>query len=91
MGKWIKSIESHKLQANGNAIFNNFSNKSGFRIYCISENLEGRFCLIALEWNRATIIWDRDSYFANKLTFSVSGQSLTITNKTSSIIYLTIY
>lgn len=91
VGKWNKYIESVTVPGNGNAVFENFSNKAGYKIYCLSYSVEGRFCLIALEWNRATIIWDRDSYMADIFTFSVNGQTLTITNKTSSSITLSIY
>lgn len=91
VGKWNKYIESVTVPGNGNAVFENFSSKGGYKIYCISQNSEGRCCLIALEWNNATIIWDKDSYFANKFTFSVSGRTLTLTNKTSSSVDLTIY
>jgi hypothetical protein len=84
-------IESIEVPGNGNAVFGNFFNKGGYRTYFFSDPLQGRNCLVALEWGNATIIWDRDSYFANKLTFSVNGQTLTLTNKTSSKIVLSIY
>ena len=66
-------------------------NGGGFRAYCIEYGSQGRCCVCTCEWNSFTMIHDKNNYFANNFTFSVSGANLSITNNMSSDISLSIY
>jgi hypothetical protein len=63
----------------------------GFRLFSITDGQQGKCCVVTLEWNTFTMLHDSGTYFATNFTFTVSGQTLHITNKLNRTVILSIY